>query len=112
MDEGNSKGSVALGLKRPKMISRTAASLAPKLATRPAQAAAISGMTAGRSRWISTMVGVRVMIDRRRLFSGSLKSRSPAWKKLSRKMSFRGAKGALKRRMAISAALGSATSSP
>ncbi len=51
IDDGSSNGSLPDGAKRPKMTSSSAASFAPKLASSAALAAAISGKTAGRSRY-------------------------------------------------------------
>jgi len=77
IDDVISNGSCPVGLNRPKITSSTAASLAPKLASSPALRAAISGRTAGRSRYTSTMVGTASRRPRMRSFSGLLKSRSP-----------------------------------
>src|SRR5919199_519660 len=52
---------------------------------------------------MSTIVGTCARIWRMRLFSGSLKSRSPAWNICSRKFPSRCSKGALSRRIATSA---------
>ena len=63
-------------------------------------------MTDGRSRCRTSTVGTRPASSSSWPSSGSLKSRSPAWKTLSMKLSVRGSNGALRRTIATSASSG------
>ncbi|MFE2733458.1 hypothetical protein [Streptomyces sp. NPDC059349] len=72
---------------------------------------AISGMTAGRSKLMQTRVGTDSKRRTMSLSSSSGKSSRPEWKNASNLPS-RGSYGVRSRRIASSAAAGSATTSP